>query len=413
MRYALAIGLLAACGRFGFGSRDDGGAAEGVPPIGDAVLHDLGGFDAPSACLAATVPACGTGTATALSLGLDHACAARSGSRMDCWGNNNDGQLAFCMTTSAVDAPTPSFGFAIAQLAMGETHSCARLVDGTVWCWGSRFEGESGTTMSNTPDPVPRQVGATWQDLSARRFHTCAIASTGALFCWGRDLEGELGNGMLTDTPIPQQVGTATDWQIVRAAGISTCGLRAGGVAYCWGDNTHGQVGDGTTTTPRTTPVPVMFNGVFTQLAGGKQHLCGLDSGGAVWCWGYGFDGQLGNGMIGATADSSVPVKVPGGPYVLVAAGWFDTCAIDQAGQLWCWGDNSLMNMFPTAQTSYATPTLVDAGPWAEVESGEYFRCARTAAGAVKCWGQNNVGQLGVRDTTTPHSTPTAVCFGN
>ena len=410
MQRTLSVALaIAGCGRLGFDATARPGPHDAPP------LRDIASFDAPTMCLAAMAPGPCVTSATgvkAISVGLDHACASRSGARMDCWGDNQHGELGLCPSVTGVDVPTASYAFDVAQLAMGEQHSCARLVDGSVWCWGARDEGQTANMMSSTPDPVPHQVPGVYTDLSTRRFHSCAIDSTGALWCWGRNLEGELGIGDQTDRATPQRVGTASDWLLVRAGGLATCGLRTGGVAWCWGDNTQDELGVVTSSTFSDVPVQVSGTTRFTQLALGKEHACGLDGSGAAWCWGYGTDGQIGNGMIGSSANAIQPYHVAG-TYQQIATGWFQSCALDLAGALWCWGDNSMMNLLPTIQTSYATPIEIDAGPWAEVEAGQYMTCVRAASGEVRCWGQNTAGQLGVGDMVTPHSTPTPVCFGS
>ena len=42
-------------------------------------------------------------------------------------------------------------------------------------------------------------------------------------------------------------------------------------------------------------------------MTGGLEHSCALRAGGAMACWGYGVDGELGNGA-SATSFTAVPV---------------------------------------------------------------------------------------------------------
>jgi alpha-tubulin suppressor-like RCC1 family protein len=66
-----------------------------------------------------------------------------------------------------------------------------------------------------------------------------------------------------------------------------------------------------------------------------------LLSNGALWEWGSGSDGQLGNG---STANSRAPVRLtePSGvSFVAVSSGGETDYAIDQNGRLWSWGGDS------------------------------------------------------------------------
>ena len=74
--------------------------------------------------------------------------------------------------------------------------------------------------------------------------------------------------------------------------------------------------------------------GVADVSAGGS-HSCALANSGRVFCWGFGENGQLGNG---GTAGRSVPVPVTGITNAVgVAAGGFHSCAVLQGGAVQCW----------------------------------------------------------------------------
>lgn len=78
-------------------------------------------------------------------------------------------------------------------------------------------------------------------------------------------------------------------------------------------------------------------------------------------------------------------------------------CAIDTAGQLWCWGApyyNATTDMTPhLSPVQYGGAT-----DWASVEAAYQHTCARKTTGEVFCWGANDHGELGVagRDSTDP-----------
>ena len=72
-----------------------------------------------------------------------------------------------------------------------------------------------------------------------------------------------------------------------------------GGEALCWGRNDLGQLGDGSVT-DGPVPTPVAGGLTFAWISAGVQHTCGVTTSGDVYCWGGNVAGGLGNG----TADS-------------------------------------------------------------------------------------------------------------
>src|SRR5690606_26790086 len=76
----------------------------------------------------------------------------------------------------------------------------------------------------------------------------------------------------------------------------------------------------------------------FVAVTGGEHHMCALDERGQVWCWGDNSDGQLGASKPASTS-SPRRVRLPR-PVVQLSAGSAHTCAITDTGELYCWGRN-------------------------------------------------------------------------
>jgi alpha-tubulin suppressor-like RCC1 family protein len=324
----------------------------------------------------------------------------------------------------SVAASTPASGTLSAGasvISAGDNHSCA-IESGKAFCWGDNSFGELGegsTPQSGVPVPVDTSgvlAGKTLTQIATGDDFTCALDSAGAAYCWGGNYAGVLGDGSTVSySSAPVAVDTSgvlsgkTLTQISANYG-STCALDTSGAAYCWGDNGYGELGDSSTANS-STPVAVDTSGVpggaFSQLTDGGFHACALDAAGAAYCWGYNQSGQLGDDSI---ADSSVPVPVDtsgalaGKTLTQVNGGWDHTCALDSAGQAFCWGFNAYGQLGNGSQTDSSVPVPVNAsgilaGKTLTQVSGNWgHTCAVDSNGAAYCWGDGAAGDLGDND---------------
>lgn len=274
---------------------------------------------------------------TQLALGDFHACARLSSGEARCWGQNQgtlgDGtrtnrKRAVAVQNAAGTGPLTN----VVQLATGSQHTCALLGDGRVQCFGENGQGQIGdgtTTARLRPKTVKDPTGAgaltSVTQISADAQSTCARLSTQQLRCWGPNANGQRGNGTVT---LPGQPGPLLPTAVKAPSGTTafTGAVSVGVGAFhacarintaqlrCWGLNTDGQAGDGTRTSPRKLPV-VVRNQFDTQalsnaqtVVGGDQHTCALLTDSTVQCWGANAVGQVGDGT--TTPRRKLPVAV-------------------------------------------------------------------------------------------------------
>ena len=313
---------------------------------------------------------------------------------MTCWGWNASGQLGDGTTTSRL-MPAAVSGLASGVVAVTAAgwHSCAVTTTGAVRCWGSNDNGQLGdgtTTWRVTPVGVTG-LGSGVAAVSASGGHTCALTFGGAVVVLGQQRWGQLGDGTTTSRSSPVAVsGLGSGAVAVAAASRHTCALTGAGAVVCWGHNDTGQLGDGTTTT-RPTPVAVSgLGGGVVAVTAGYGHTCALTDAGAVWCWGQNDYGQLGDGT---TTNALVPVAVSGlgSGTAAIAAGSVHTCAVTSGGAVRCWGQNDTGQLGDGTNTSALTPVAasgLESGV-AVVAAGSGNTCALTSAGAAWCWGGN------------------------
>jgi len=370
----------------------------GVQCWGADAYGQLGLGGQPSRLSPADVVGLASGT-LGVAAGYSHACVVTASGRVQCWGSNSGGQLGDGTTTQrSTPGDVSGLTSGVVAVAAGYYHTCA-VTSGGVKCWGQNSQGQlgDGTTTQRT---APVDVGGLASGVvavAAGYYHTCALTIAGGVKCWGYNSYGQLGDSTTTTRSTPGDVTGLTAGVVAVAAGsYHTCALTSAGGVKCWGYNYNGQLGDGTTT-QRTTPVDVsgLTAGVVA-VAGGNSHTCAVTSGGGVKCWGANYYGQLGDGT---TAQRTAPVDVSGltAGVMTVAGGNSHSCAVTSGGGVKCWGYNSTGQLGDGTTTTRSTPvdvTGLTAGV-AAVAAGGSYTCARTTGGGVKCWGDNSSGQLG------------------
>jgi len=295
----------------------------------------------------------------------------------------------------------PARATSAVAISSGDNYTCTLTSEGGVKCWGNNFSGQLGNgtnTSSNIPvDVSGLNIGMI--AVSAGGNHTCALTSAGGVQCWGSNDSGQLGNGTNTSSNIPVDVSGLNSGMIaVSAGGNHTCALTSIGGVKCWGYNIDGELGNGTNTNSN---IPVNVSGLSSGVAAisaGGGHTCALTSAGEVKCWGRNSVGQLGNGI---NIYSNTPVSVIGlnSGVVAISAGKNHACALTNAGGVKCWGSNSNDQLgSETLAHSFAAIAVdvsgFDSGVIA-ISAGGFHTCALTSTGGVKCWGGNLYAQLG------------------
>ena len=348
----------------------------------------------------------GITTATDVAASGYYSCVLLKNGTVQCWGNNQFGQLGNGTTTNS-STPVLVTGITTATIvAVGSSHSCARLTDSTVQCWGNNQFGQLGngtTTNSSTPVPVVNTTntgsltGAT--AVAAGGYHSCARLADSTLQCWGNGAKGQLGPNIQstgeTGTPVTVTgIETAT---AIAAGSEHSCALLDNNTVKCFGLNNVGQLGNGTTTNS-STPVSVVNTtntGVLTGATAVAAGTCVRLQDSTVQCWGTNKFGQLGNGT---TEDALTPVPVTGiTTATAIAAGERHSCALLNNSTIQCWGDNSAGQLGDgTRVQSLVRVPVTGINTATAVAAGSSHSCARLTDGTVQCWGDNTYGQLGL-----------------
>ena len=204
----------------------------------------------------------------------------------------------------------------------------------------------------------------------------------------------------------------------INAGGSHSVSVSSDGQVYAWGDNTHGQIGDGThtgRTLPTGTAAPADV--LFTQATAGRNHTAALDTAGRIWTWGDNSDGQLGRGTVGG--DDSTPGLAATGDtrFTQINAGDDHTIALDTTGHVWTWGNDTYGQLGRgTAGSATGTPAIrpmPEGTPpglvYTQIQAGGNHSLAIANNGTLYAWGDDTYGQLGDNKTGTATATPSPV----
>jgi alpha-tubulin suppressor-like RCC1 family protein len=352
-----------------------------------------------------------------LAAGEHHSLALKSDGSILSWGADASGQLGDGGSNTDKLTPVAVNGVTgMVAVAAGTKHSLAlKLSNGTVLAWGNDAAGQlgDGGTNSNQSNPVTVTTGVV--AISAGFEHSLALKTDGTVLAWGNDASGQLGDGAtLTNQSSPVAVSGATDIVAIAAGGGHSLALKADGTVLAWGNNGSGQLGDGGAKAFQPTPVAVSGATGIVAISAGGNHSLALKSDGTILAWGGDGDGQLGDNSSSTDKSTPVPVANASG-IVAINAGSYHSFAVKADGTLLAWGDDISGQLGDGGtKTDQPTPVVVSSGANIIVAAsgGLSHSLALTSAGLMLAWGDDFYGQLGDDNTKTPQLTPVSVLLG-
>jgi parallel beta-helix repeat protein len=272
-----------------------------------------------------------------------------------------------------------------------------------VWTWGDNDHGQLGIDSRvpwNTPVRADMVEGI--QRIACGLNGTLALNQAGDLYVWGDNEDGQLNTyRRYTDELVPALARELTSVDAVSAGGGHVVAL-CDGTVWTVGNNYYGQLGNGTLESS-IHPVEVAGMPHIVQIAAGGAFCLALDEHGDVWSWGANSVAQLGTGYVADDEDpewmkrETTPRQILTNVTVtVIAAGTNHALAIDVDGAVWAWGSNAHGQIGPLARGAVATPTVIGGlQPADAVAAGANHSLVLTLTGAVFALGSDTYGQLG------------------
>ncbi|GAM25148.1 hypothetical protein SAMD00019534_083230 [Acytostelium subglobosum LB1] len=269
---------------------------------------------------------------TAIAAGYAHTLILKKSGDLFSFGWNEAGQLGVNnLKSRAIPMRVETseivgvHGGKITQIACGHSHSVMCLENGDIYSWGSNTKGQLGhgnTEKQVRPKQIEELKGKPIIKISCGHFHTVVITELNSVFCWGQGEHMCLGIGSTNNVLSPKLVEFFVNKKVDRVV----CGLfhtatvtaaESGsdrGNVYICGGGEHGKLGVGgdmrspSMDKPCPAVIPSLNSMNIHAFSSGGEFSAIITSNGALYLWGHGNHGQIGNGK---TDDIWIPTKVP------------------------------------------------------------------------------------------------------
>ena len=200
----------------------------------------------------------------------------------------------------------------------------------------AKQQQQSSSPLRLVPFPAPVQI----TNLDCGPNHAALVSTTGHLYTYGWGQYGRLGLGDEESRSSPQLVETlARDGVPIakvscgsaHTVALTSSTVEGGGRVYAFGSNAYGQVGSAAFDR-YLHPHEILIDGrQVSSVACGFGHTAAVTCDGALYCWGFNEEGQLGLGTEGQNVD--IPTRVDGFPQdyssvVKVACGHLHTVCV-------------------------------------------------------------------------------------
>ena len=353
--------------------------------------------------------------------GYNHTFILKNDGSVYSCGNNEAGQLGLgtsdTNTHSTFTQVTTNINNDVKQIACGSHYSFIIKNDGSLWACGRNVNGELGlgdTTNRTTFTQVTTNINNDVEQVACGYdpdgyLQVFIIKNDGSLWACGRNANGQLGLGnktanITTFTQVTTNINN--DVKQVACSMSHTFILKNDGSIYSCGLNSNGELGLGNTTAKTSfTKVTTNINNDVKQIACGMYYTFILKNDGSVWSCGYNYNGQLGIGTSGSSANKTSFTQVTtniNNDVKQIACGNDHTVILKNDGSVWGCGLNTSGQLGLGIITNKSTFTQVTTNINNDVKQ-IYCGCMYTFIikndGSIWSCGWNNVGQLGLGST--------------
>jgi alpha-tubulin suppressor-like RCC1 family protein len=307
-----------------------------------------------------------------LGSGAYHTCALKNDGSVYCWGVGTNGQLG---NGSNVSSSTPimiSNFNNVKKLSNSKARSmCAVTNSGDVYCWG---KSENTLIQNNIPTLVTGISDV--KSVSIGYYHRCALKNTGEIACWDHNGWSQSGQNYWVSTVNPTIINSSyTDFTSLSAGNAHTCAISTSAGLICWGMTQSRATASYSNDMPHVVTVP---DGVKS-VSSGATYTCSITNSSEVACWGdsdyniYWSTAWPGT-LISSPIKSNTPIKLFGlNNLAAVSTGMAHACVLKNTGSILCWGYGGNGQLGDGLRTNSINPVVV-AGITSAVSSVTFWR---------------------------------------
>mmetsp|Transcript_16577 Transcript_16577/g.24937 ORF Transcript_16577/g.24937 Transcript_16577/m.24937 type:complete len:602 (+) Transcript_16577:124-1929(+) len=285
-----------------------------------------------------------------------------------------DGQLSICGTLNGSVFPslTPielHHPLKCIQVACGRKHIIALMDGGFVFSWGTGYLGQLGLGDDSSWDS-PRMIrsldrnklGSPVVSIVCGGSHSGVMTKSGGIYMWGLNRNGQTGTSIKAESILEPRPVDTTDIsrrvpKVLVCGRNHTCLLTVEGRVYSWGAGGFGRLGVLDSRKNQHTPneIPHFMSRPARSIAAGDFHTIAIGVDGVVYSWGYGLEGQCGNG---STMNLRTPRKVefPEGvdiDDVCCGPSWSFARTVNGELYTWGYGDGGWLGIEPADDVPY------------------------------------------------------------
>lgn len=267
---------------------------------------------------------------------------------------------------------------------------------GRVVAWGEGDFGQlgNGTSRGTSLDGVVVRRLSHVRRIVSDGASTLAIVGQGRVKAWGYNGFGELGTGDKRERDVPRRVGHLRGVKALALGTGHALALTRHGRVWAWGSNGCGELGSGDFV-DRFRPTRVRGLRHITRIfTSGYNTSFAFQHNGTLWAWGYGYDGDRGDGSRKACSSRPRRVRLPT-PVIrfFVSEQPPSTYgALLSDGTYWTWGSRSKNLGYPSRHKMFRPRRVRGLPAVQRMWPGQGATYVRDRSGRIWAWGAGPLG---------------------